>query len=222
MVDHLLALFRPFVDAVAIVAHPSFAGRVRSHLASILASGPAHEVFEQPSPTGMLDAVLAPAAWVHALAPEQVWIVWCDQVALRETTLERLASAADAHPSPDLVFPTVEGPHPYIHFARNQAGRITSVLQRRELDDMPGEGESDIGLFALSLDGYREIARYANTVQPGRGTGERNFLPAIPWLAERGTVSTIPCTDPREAIGINTPEELAMVERWLEERDVTS
>jgi hypothetical protein len=33
-------------------------------------------------------------------------------------------------------------------------------------------------------------------------------------------VTTIPCTDPREAIGINTPEELQHLERWLRERPV--
>jgi bifunctional N-acetylglucosamine-1-phosphate-uridyltransferase/glucosamine-1-phosphate-acetyltransferase GlmU-like protein len=221
MLDHLLERFAPFVDAVAIVAHPSFADRVRTHVESNGTDHPPCAVFIQPAPTGMLDAILAPADWVAATAPEQVWIVWCDQVGLLESTLERLARAADTSPPADLVFPTVIGPDPYIHFFRNESGRITSVLQRRELDSMPAEGESDTGLFALSGAGYRELARFAESVQPGRGTGERNFLPAIPWLAQRGTVSTIACTDPQEAIGINTPEELAHMQQWLSDRGIS-
>ena len=50
------------------------------------------------------------------------------------------------------------------------------------------------------------------------GTGERNFLPFIPWIAARAPVVTFPCTDEREAIGVNTPEELALVEEYLKER----
>ena len=53
---------------------------------------------------------------------------------------------------------------------------------------------------------------------PGRGTGERNFLPFIPWLAGRKPVVTFPCTDPMEALGINTPEDLQQVEAWLRSR----
>src|SRR6266545_4141881 len=60
-----------------------------------------------------------------------------------------------------------------------------------------------------------ELPDYARNVERGRGTGERNFLPFIPWLAQRARVATFPCTDPREAIGINTPEELRRMEEWM-------
>ena len=50
--------------------------------------------------------------------------------------------------------PTSRQQNPYIHFERDPDGRITAVRQRREGEAMPGVGESDIGLFSLSHDGY--------------------------------------------------------------------
>ena len=52
----------------------------------------------------------------------------------------------------------------------------------------------------------------------GAGAGERNFLPFIPWVAQRRPV-IIPSEDPEEAIGVNTPEELRAVEAYLQRRD---
>ena len=134
-------------------------------------------------------------------------------------TVERLAAATDEQAPPSMVFPTVRRAHPYIHFVRDPGGRITRVLHRREGDAMPDEGESDMGLFAVSRAAFvRDLHEYASSVEPGRATGERNFLPFIPWLASRAPVVTFPCTDPMEAVGINTPEELEQVERWLRRR----
>ena len=76
-----------------------------------------------------------------------------------------------------------------------------------------------MGLFSLSRAAYLEALQdFARDTAPGHGTGERNFLPFIPWLASRDAVATIACTDPREAIGINTPDDLQRVERWLRDR----
>ena len=84
---------------------------------------------------------------------------------------------------------------------------------------MPEVGEGDIGLFALSPHTYDELLpQYANRVEVGGATGERNFLPFIPWVAREHDVVTFPCTDLTEAIGINTPEELQLVEEYLARR----
>jgi hypothetical protein len=84
---------------------------------------------------------------------------------------------------------------------------------------MPEEGESDMGLFAMPRATFeQELQDYARDVPRGLATGERNFLPFVPWLAQRKAVATLPCTDPMEAIGINTPDELRQVEAWLRTR----
>jgi bifunctional UDP-N-acetylglucosamine pyrophosphorylase/glucosamine-1-phosphate N-acetyltransferase len=216
MLDHLARLYRPFVEHIVVVAHPSFA-------AEIEAWGRPHgcvTVVEQTSPTGMLDAVLLAAAAVHERRPDDIWITWADQVGVLPATVQRLADAGAPTPRPALALPTVRRRDPYTHFERDPAGRLSRFLQRREGDAMPEEGESDMGLFALTRETFeRDLEDYAAQVPLGSTTGERNFVPFVPWLAQRKPVVTFPCTDPREAVGINTPEELREIESWLRARE---
>ena len=63
----------------------------------------------------------------------------------------------------------------------------------------------------------------AAQVEPATKTRERNFLPFIPWLSQQGAaVQTFPCRDHEEAIGINTPDDLHVIERYLSRRDGTA
>jgi NDP-sugar pyrophosphorylase family protein len=221
MIDHLIALCRPHVEFVAVVAHPSFADEMRAHLAGVCGNGLNCAVVEQPAPTGMLDAILQASPIVDRVRPERIWTLWCDQVGVLPATLQRLSVAERGDNAPAIVFPTVPQKNPYIHFQRDTAGLITRVLQRREKDLMPDDGESDMGLFSLSRETYSDaLPRFAQETLTAPGTGERNFLPFIPWLAGRDIVTTIPCTDRREAVGINTPDDLRSIENWLRDRAV--
>lgn len=212
MLDHLADLYRPFVDHLVVIAHPSFA-------ADIVAWGQPRggvSVVLQVEPTGMLDAILAAAPVVAERRPDAVWITWADQVGVLPATVRRLADVELGPPAPALALPTVERRNPYIHFARDAAGRLNRLLQHREGDAMPEVGESDLGLFAMARTTFeQDLTDYARDVAPGKETGERNFVPFVPWLAQRKTVATFPCTDPMEAVGINTPDELRQVEAWL-------
>jgi hypothetical protein len=164
----------------------------------------------------MLDAILIPGPRISKLNPDEVWITWCDQVAVTEGTVFRLGQAMVTAPRPELAFPTVITANPYIHFARDRNGTIVKVLQRRERDAMPNEGEGDIGLFGLTGRAYRErLPVFAKASARSAGTGEHNFLPFIPWLAGHSLVRTIPATSPIEAVGINTPEDLERVGKYL-------
>jgi hypothetical protein len=163
----------------------------------------------------MLDAILVPARSPVLRSADQVWITWCDQIAVSRATADRLARTLDQSPA-DLAMPTLKGENPYIHFERDAEGRILRVLQRREGDAMPAVGESDIGLFGLTGMAYRELLpRFAETAPVGTSTRERNFLPFIPWLAAQALIETFPASDPMEAIGINTVEDLGRVAAFL-------
>jgi bifunctional N-acetylglucosamine-1-phosphate-uridyltransferase/glucosamine-1-phosphate-acetyltransferase GlmU-like protein len=216
MIDHVLALHRPWADRAAIVVHPSAYDAVRRHFAR---RPDIPDLFVQEELTGMLDAILLARAAVERWTPRRVRVTWCDQIAVRPETVERVARAASADPEPDLVAVTCVADDPYIHFERDASGRIARVLQRREGDAMPPRGESDTGLFDLSRATYLErLPQYAASPHVGAGTGERNFVPFVPWLSARGTVVTVPCVETAERVGINTPEELAFVARVLRER----
>ena len=81
---------------------------------------------------------------------------------------------------------------------------------------MPDVGENDMGLFRLSRLAYLDLLpRFAESVVRGAGTGERNFLPFICWLRGRAGVRTLSGHDEIESVGINTLEELSLMEEHL-------
>ena len=213
MLDWLIDLYRGVADAFVVVAHPAARDAIAARMAGF---GVRFAVTAQNAPTGMLDAVILGCEAAETWNPARVWVTWCDQIAVHPQTVARLASAEDRSA---MAFPVVTRTSPYIHFERDAAGLITAVRQRREGDEMPAEGESDMGLFSLSGEAAGvDLLSFAAEAASSSVTGERNFLPFIPWLAARRPVVTIPSTDAMEAVGINTPEELEHVAEYLRSR----
>jgi bifunctional N-acetylglucosamine-1-phosphate-uridyltransferase/glucosamine-1-phosphate-acetyltransferase GlmU-like protein len=216
MLDWLLDLYRGVVDCVIVVVHPSFAAQVRAHGET---TGARLEYQVQETPTGMLDAILRATPAVVSSDASRILITWCDQVAIHPQTVEHLTTLSDTQPGAALVMPTARQSDPYIHLERDTTGRIVRVLHRREGDRLPPVGESDMGLFSLSRDAFlNDLASFAASAGTGGATGERNFLPFIPWIAARGEIVTFPGVDAIEAVGVNTPEELQRVEGYLAAR----
>ena len=210
MLAWLGELYAPYVQQVIVIASPEGAADIAACARELPVRA---TVVEQPQPTGMLDAILIGIAALTDPRPERVWVTWCDQVAVHPDTARRLAATEG---DSDMTLPVVVRDTPYIHFDRDVHQRIVGVRHRREGDVMPENGESDMGVFSLSVGvAFRELVRFAATAIPTGATGERNFLPFIPWLAQRGDVRTFAATHPMEAVGINTPEDLAAVSAWL-------
>lgn len=218
MISYVLARSAPYCRHAIVIVHPS----ARAAMDEYAAAAPMPvTVVEQTTPTGMLDAILLAAPVVAASAAERVWISWCDQVLQSDATARSVAEREEMPDQPSAVFPTVGQTPPYIHFTRDPAGRLSGVLQRREGDTMPEAGESDSGFFSMSRSAFLEsLPAYARVAPAGRGTGEKNFLPFLPWLAAGVAVATVPLADPIEAHGVNTPEDLASAEACLRARAV--
>jgi bifunctional UDP-N-acetylglucosamine pyrophosphorylase/glucosamine-1-phosphate N-acetyltransferase len=220
MIEHLLDLYAGCVESVALVVHPSALERTRELVGS--ASVPV-ELFVQETPTGMLDAILLARPAIVRWRPRRVWVTWCDQIAIHPLTIARLAAASDAADEPVLALPTCRSEHPYVHLVRNERGEIVDVLHRREGDVMPDVGEGDVGLFDLSLRAYLEwLPAYAAAPSIGATTGERNFVPFIAAAHGHGAVRTFPCVERIEAVGVNTPDDLARVEEYLRVRSAAA
>lgn len=216
MIDWLMDLYARRVSGLSLIVNPAFAETAANR---DWPSGLPVDVTSQASPTGMLDAVLLAAEAVERSSARWIWITWCDQIAITPSTVDRLQRLTDEHRGARVVMPTLKRAEPYIHFDRDGEDRITRVRQRREGDAMPSIGESDAGLFALSREAFlSDLAEYSRSVVSGWSTGERNLLPFIPWVAARGPVITFPCAEDIEAVGINTPEERARIERHLAAR----
>jgi dolichol-phosphate mannosyltransferase len=217
MLDRLLDLYRPWVARAVVVVAPIAAAEVRA--ATTNAALPV-DIEVQEQPTGMFDAVMLTLDAVKRSSATRVWITWCDQIATHPQTVERLAARSDACPGAAIVMPVARRSSPYIHFDRNEEGRIVAVRHRREGDLMPEIGESDAGLFSLSREAVLErLPEYGRAISIGGATRERNLLPFIPWMAARGDVITFSVIDDVEAVGVNTPEELKRIEAYLIKRD---
>lgn len=216
MLRHLLRRYAPIVSHAVVVTSP---GGLSAIAAVAHADALPVTCTVQPEPTGMLPAILCAVPIIEDTSCDEVWITWCDQVGISSGTLSAITDALAEHPSAALVFPTVRQAPPYIHVERDAAGRIVAVRQRREGDLMPDVGESDTGVFVLRRNTFLTHLRAYDAIAPrGDGTRERNFLPFIPWLARTAEVRTVPLADPREAIGVNTPDELALLEAYLRAR----
>ena len=215
MIDYLLGLYQTSVEHFILVVSPENAGAVRAHCQ---ADSRSIEFDVQAKPTGMLDAILTPLERVRQLQPDRVWITWCDQIAIEGQTINRLRCCHESHPTAAAVFPTMIQAVPYIHFVRDEGGRIVAVRQRREGDMMPArDGESDMGLFSLSRQAYcDELPRFRDQAVPGTKTGERNFLPFLPWVGRQFSLETFPGCHELESVGINTPEDLVRVEQHFQ------
>jgi bifunctional N-acetylglucosamine-1-phosphate-uridyltransferase/glucosamine-1-phosphate-acetyltransferase GlmU-like protein len=168
----------------------------------------------------MLDAILLAGDAVRSSTATRIWITWADQIAVRHDTVIALARIGDED-GVAMALPTLQRQNPYTHLERDAGGCIVRVRYRREHDPMPETGESEIGVFGLSREAYLEdLARFSAELggESGAATGERNFLPFIPWLARQARVVTFSATEDVEAVGVNTPEELGMVEDVLRKR----
>jgi bifunctional N-acetylglucosamine-1-phosphate-uridyltransferase/glucosamine-1-phosphate-acetyltransferase GlmU-like protein len=212
----LLDLYRSHVDRVVVVVQPSAERQVRAFGET---TGVELAYACQASPTGMLDAILLAREQIQGTEVGRVWITWCDQVAVHPRTVANLSDLSDRHEGVPLIMPTIVRRDPYIHFVRDDEGRIVRVLQRREGDAMPARGESDMGLFSLSPEAFLvRLPAFASQSQAGESTRERNFLPFVPWIAKHETVVTFPGIDEMEAIGVNTPAERDAVGAYLAAR----
>ncbi len=160
----------------------------------------------QAVPLGMGDAIFGAEPFWSSF--ESILIVWGDQVNLSTATLKQVAAQCSADKT--MVLPIVECKTPYVQYDLVD-GVLANVRQSREGDVMYSVGFSDVGVFALSVPGLLDCWRqFVKESAVGAQTNELNFLPFLPFLSQRchWNLHTVIVSDPVEALGINTPEDL--------------
>ena len=213
LIEWLLGFLEPNCNRLVFVLSPGGVAEVRPELDRLIPDR--YEIVVQEVPRGMGDAVeLA----LPAVGTPNVVIVWGDQVALRRSSVDACLRLHDGPLNPAITCPTVFRRDPYIHFDRDAEGRISGLRQAREGDPMPEEGESDTGFFCFETDALRQLLGEIRLEpgQEGRSTKEFNFLPVIPFAAQRGLEVLSPALMTlEETVGINSAADAAAVETFL-------
>ncbi len=190
---------QPLVDHIQVVLSPS---AVEHFPTSEKIS-----VVVQPEPTGMGSAIFQGEDFWKDF--EDILIIWGDQVNLSGKTLQDTLDLHRKHHGPRVTMPVVELPTPYVQYDF-EGSLLKRIRQTREGDKVDAKGWSDVGTFCLSTEGLHEPwAAYTSKAQRGKATAEINFLPFLTCLSKQGwNFRTVEITDPGEARGVNTPEEL--------------
>jgi glycosyltransferase involved in cell wall biosynthesis/CTP:molybdopterin cytidylyltransferase MocA/O-antigen/teichoic acid export membrane protein len=217
----------PYVDHIHVVMSPSGAADFAAALARDPRPGFA-SVSVQLEPTGMGDAIFG--CYEQWAGYDTILIVWGDQVHVSAATVDavlKLQGNEAGTPGFDArcTIPLVRQPEPYVEYRFAADGGLDAVLQSREGDRCEPHGLADVGVFCLSTGGLMAAWReYLSQLPQGQLassadiTGEINFLPFLPYLSRiaKWTFCAVTVTDPVEAQGINTPQDLAFArERWL-------
>lgn len=206
ILKHLIDLLSPFCSKLVFVLSKDGEKQVKPLLECYVPEK--YEVVIQKEPLGMAHAVLV--AKDNVKTPYTL-VVWGDQVALRKKTIIHSMKVHEFRKGALLTLPTFWKKNPYIHFEKDRNNKIIRVLQAREKDKMPIEGENDAGLFCFSTEILFKILSDGSLINClGSETKEYNLLPIIPFF-EKGdaSVALLRIIDEEETIGINTWEDVS-------------
>lgn len=207
----ILRLLQDCCQRVVLVVNPHFQSMIQDEAERDFPGLCAFAVQEQPN--GMADAVYHGKKFVNTV---HTLVIWGDQVTFQSKTLKACMNLHSLEKA-SLTLPTIQVHRPYINFLRNSSGRIIKVEQAREGQISTGIGEADCGVFLFKTERlFSNIEKLKNNPDCiGRHTGELNLLPMIPYFEEAEGISTVRLENSKEAIGINTPEDVQTVKNIL-------
>jgi UDP-N-acetylglucosamine diphosphorylase/glucosamine-1-phosphate N-acetyltransferase len=105
-------------------------------------------------------------------------------------------------------------PHKYGRIVRNAAGRVERIVEAADATEAElGIDEVNTGVYAFRA---QPLFGALDRVGNANRQGEYYLTEVLEiLLADREVVETVTCEDPREALGVNSPQDLALVETIL-------
>jgi len=197
----------PNVDRIHLVVAPQWS----AVFDALLANDPQRHRLSfsvQAEPLGMGDAIFG--AESHWGSAQTLLVVWGDQIHISASTLERVIVEHLGSSGPHCTIPAVLLDRPYVQYCFDAGGALTEIRETREGAKCDAIGFSDVGTFALAVEGLRDSWNaYQLEGRAGALTGEINFLPFLPYLARnRWPIRRVTVDDPLEARGVNSQEDL--------------
>jgi len=210
ILDAILSSFQGSFHRLILIVSVQGESPIREHLEKYY-PGLNFRLVIQIEPKGMANAVFTAIPHLQNL---NTMIVWGDQASIKRSTVLKVLSVLKNHAQENELFvlPSHIVQQPYIHFIRNSDLQILQVLQKREGDSMPAEGETDCGFFGFRTSLLKKLSQY-NSI--GRLTQEQNFLPLLAVGNTMATAVTLRILEEVELMGINTSQDAEKIEREI-------
>ena len=207
LLGHVLATARELAPRKVIVVHGHGAEAVREAF-----NGEPVEWVLQSEQLGTAHAVMQ--AMPRVSADADVLILYGDVPLMRAATLQRLLKAADGGLA--LLTAEPEDPAAYGRVVRDGAGRVAKIVEQR--DASPAERairEINAGFYALDA---KRLSGWLKKIG-NRNAQKEYYLTDLVSLAvgDKVPVAAVKTDDAWEAAGVNTPRELAALERRYQE-----
>lgn len=197
--------------AVVVVGHG--ADRVRSAVAA-----PGIEFVLQAEQRGTGHAVMQAAPLFEGVTAGTAFVLCGDTPLLSTETLSDLLATHRATAAAATVLTALlDDPTGYGRVVRGPGGDVLRIVEHKDASDEDRRvREINSGLFTFSIpDLFAALAE----VRPDNAQGEFYLTDTLEILRRMGRrVSAQVCRDPREVLGVNTPEQLREVEAIMMER----
>ena len=204
------------MEQVVVVINPA-ADDIKQHLARDNHALDIH-IAVQNVPKGTGDAVKAALPKLSTLGSRYVMILLGDLPNLQAATLKKLMQKRDLKTMKCLTV-VRDDPSAYGRIIRDAEGKVLRIAEFK--DCTPEEAnihEVNVGVYCVPIDYLNSaIPRLTNE----NAAGEYYLTDIIELANQDGmTVAPIVTTDPGEVLGVNTQEELELVETWRRKRNL--
>jgi beta-phosphoglucomutase len=216
ILEWIVELLKPYCKNFIFILSPEGSILIEPYIRNYLDN---YRIIIQEKPSGMGDAVWRAHNFVttpHTL------VLWGDQILLKAETIVLSLIAHENRFNANLTFPTIIKKNPYIHFQRDESGKIIQVHQAREEKIATNLGENDCGVFLFNTKYLFKILEDKNcdSVANGKSTGEFNLIPLFPYFDQQiGNVCTLRIISEDETLGVNTEEDAQYASFILSKRE---
>ena len=177
-----------------------------------LGSRAGYAVQRRPLGTGHAVAQALPGLRGHRLT----YVTYADMPLVSPATLRALGGAVRGDVVAALATTIVQHDHRFGRIVRDDQRRFVRIVEDK--DATPEERairEVNLGVYCFRVP---ELRRALRRIRPDNRQREYYLTDAVNLLAQDGLVVTVTVTDPDEAIGINSREELSEAERAMRRR----
>ena len=187
-------------------------GRDDAEVRAALGSLFGYAVQRRPLGTGHAVAQALSGLRGHRLT----YVTYADMPFVSPATLRALGAAVRGDVVAALATTIAQHDHRFGRIVRDDQRRFVRIVEDR--DAAPEERairEVNLGVYCFRLPELRRVLR---RIRPDNRQREYYLTDAVNLLAQDGLVVTVTVTDPDEAIGINSREELSEAERAMRRR----